>query len=102
MTALCPSCHSPLPDFPLEAIKTALTPQQAMIADIVARRPGIRRGAVADFIYADCPNGGATDDSGVSVQIVNANKRLAGLGWKILGQHGQQGYRFERLAEVTP
>jgi len=85
-----------------ERAPVPLSPMQLRIFDIVrSSKDGIAISALADRVYADCPDGGPfSAHKSVHVQITRANARLAKVNLRIGSETRGHGapYQLQQLS----
>lgn len=83
-------------------LNVEITPQQVLILTAIAALPGISQAQLADYIYADDPEGGALESKNViSVQMHKLRGQLATLGVSISSQ-AWAGYTLNEPALHQP
>ncbi len=90
---ICPHCRRPFP--PKLPVRGPI--RQAIVNLVAARPHGISRRELLDLVYASDPNGGPNDENTISVTIRNANKELAGRGFRIAPAWRGRGGRYHLI-----
>jgi hypothetical protein len=92
---ICPCCGQLIPP----KLLFPRAPVSQRLYDFVAKRPdGATREEIADFIYADDPNGGPDSPSAIKALIWRMNNRLKSERVAIRGRMGRgSNYRLVAL-----
>lgn len=87
--ASCPCCGAPVRVDRWELALSSLSPLQRRIAELVAKRPGLRPLELADLVYATDPDGGPISaESVVVTRICQMRPRLRAHGFEIVARRG--------------
>ena len=93
-SSVCPCCGQPLlPELHVTGR------ERRRLVDILARRPdGMTRRELADWLYADDPNGGPENTFAVCQLVHQARLQLTAQGYTIISDRGPGAhYRLAKL-----
>jgi hypothetical protein len=96
---ICPCCHREIPGRELQVDAFTGGPiMRRILQKLQATRDPVPVRTLADFVYADDPNGGPEGaENSIRTTICRMNKRLRSDGWQIKGHKGRGGFRLEQF-----